>query len=644
MTGEAETAAPVTDSFIKIPAAGGRVLSAHLWRPETPGRYPVILEFSPYRVWDVFRSLGETTFPYWAAHGYVVIAVDIAGSGASSGLLHDEYLKSEFDDAVAAMEWCAVQDWCDGSIGLTGGSWPAFTALRVSDRKPALLKAMVLGGVSEDGWRTDIHHLGGISYTGHVDWSGVMQMFNALPPDPKQFGDGWRDAWKARLDANRPWIEAWLAHPRHDAFWQDKAAKLTGDVPLLLYAGFADKYATSVLRIAERWQAPVRTILGPWEHMFPSLAARKPRIDFLKEALRWWDMWLKGRDSGAMNEAPLRAWVGAPDNQGKVEQGHWRALDWPAENEQSLVLHERNGVLVADDAGQADWQLLTSETPPAVNLTADLYEDVPAMIDLDGFARAGALVASAACQERDLDIAGVPVLRCRVRCSASGGQVVARLIDTSPSGVSVRMAIGALDLTRLGPGEEVEIAVPFLACAWRLKRTHRIELVLCADGSPTLWPAPRGVAVDVRDIRLSLPALPAAYKDEARFVPPAAAAASQMEKLKWIDRREEGIVFPRLELPAATHEAVSAAYHLPATGTDYYIASRFEIANAGDGQAQVAKSYRVAFERPGFSIRIDTRLEVLSTADQYRIAWTIRAFDNGAPFHAIDGASNVARP
>ena len=56
----------------------------------------------------------------------------------------------------------------------SGMSWSAFTALRVSARRPAALKALILGGVSEDGWRTDIHNLGGALYAARVDWAGVM--------------------------------------------------------------------------------------------------------------------------------------------------------------------------------------------------------------------------------------------------------------------------------------------------------------------------------------------------------------------------------------------------------------------------------------------------------------------------------------
>ena len=92
-----------------------------------------------------------------------------------------------------------------------------------------------------------------------IDYPNYMLALNALPPAPSVFGEGWRAEWKRRLQANRPWLEQWLAHPTHDDWWKAKAAKLTSDVPLMLYAGLADKYATSVLRIAEQWRDE------PWE-------------------------------------------------------------------------------------------------------------------------------------------------------------------------------------------------------------------------------------------------------------------------------------------------------------------------------------------------------------------------------------------
>ncbi|HEX7945573.1 MAG TPA: CocE/NonD family hydrolase, partial [Phenylobacterium sp.] len=312
----AEAPRDLVDEWVRIPVSGGRVLAARLWRPKDGARVPAILDLSPYRAFDVFRALEEPLLPWWAAQGYAVLAVDAAGSGGSTGLLADEYLPTEIDDAAAAVEWTAAQPWCDGAVGLSGLSWAAFTALRVAARgAPKALKAMVLGGVSEDGWTTDIHGLGGAPYSAMVDWAGVMLMFNALPPDPLQVGDGWRAEWLKRLEANRPWAIPWLTHLERDRYWQDKAA-LASEIPTLFYSGWADKYATSVLRIAADWRGPARTIIGPWEHANPATAARGPRIGFLQEALRWWDKWLKGRETGVLDDPLLRFWLAAPDRKG----------------------------------------------------------------------------------------------------------------------------------------------------------------------------------------------------------------------------------------------------------------------------------------------------------------------------------------
>ena len=199
-----KTALPVSgliDEWVRIPLTDGRSLSARLWRPANSARIPAILDIAPYRAFDIFRPVGEPLFSWWAAQGYAVLAIDTSGAGGSTGLLLDEYLPQEIDDAVAAVNWAAAQSWCDGGVGLSGLSWAAFTGLRAAGRAPQALKAMVLGGVSEDGWTTDVQNLGGATYAARVDWAGVMLMFNALPPDPKQFGVGWRDAWMERLKA-----------------------------------------------------------------------------------------------------------------------------------------------------------------------------------------------------------------------------------------------------------------------------------------------------------------------------------------------------------------------------------------------------------------------------------------------------------
>ena len=651
---------PVAASFIRIPMADGRALSAHLWRPAGGPPVPAILEVRPYRGFDLFRPLEEPYFSAWAAHGYAVLTLDIAGSGQSTGHLADEYLPTETCDAIAAIDWCAAQDWCDGQVGMSGMSWSAFTALRVSARRPPALKALVLGGVSEDGWRTDIHNLGSALYAARMDWAATMLMLNALPPDPLDFGEGWKDQWLARLAANRPWIEPWLQHPARDAYWAGKAFDLEGsaDLPLLLYAGWADKYATSVLRIAAAWRGPVRTLIGPWEHSLPDLARRRPRIDFLGEALRWWDHWLKGAQTGALDEPPLRAWVGEPDEQGLMATGRWAATSWPVPEPRALslavVADGRLGAAEGRPRHAAIWSLAPlSKTPPA--LAVDRYEDEPGPFDLDAAAEAGAALILTDPMTADADVCGQPVLRCRILTDKPGGLIVARLVDIDPAGRAVRMTTGALNLmfrdslgrpTTPVPGQPMNVVVDLQATAWRLKRGHRLGLVLSAEGWPTLWPDRTGARLQVPadSLMLSLPLVDEAGAHEPPiFADPRKISRADVEALKWIKPENEPLP-PTGLADAAAYDSRSAAHHLPATGTDYFSASRFELALDNDGrQAMAAKVACSVFQRPDWSIRVDTRLVVTSTEHAFEIEWTVRAENGGAVVHDLTEKALVAR-
>src|SRR5262249_54824028 len=120
------------------------------------------------------------------------------------------------------------------------------------------------------------------------------------------------------------------------------------------------------------------------------------------------------------------------------------------------------------------------------------------------------------------------------------------------------------------------------------------------------------------------------------FLPPTVPKAAGNVPAKWLDL--EPIAFAELKW-AAKHESGRVPFHIEATGTDYLVSSRFELAEG----PQAAKSYRVAFERPGFSVRIDTRLELSSTPETWRIAWTVRASEGGKPVHDVSDVIAIPR-
>ena len=96
-----------------IPLADGTRLGARVWLPEDAEEDPVpaILEYIPYRKGDGTASRDEPRHAYVAGHGYAVLRVDLRGSGESDGLLHDEYLPREQEDALEVLRWIAAQSW-----------------------------------------------------------------------------------------------------------------------------------------------------------------------------------------------------------------------------------------------------------------------------------------------------------------------------------------------------------------------------------------------------------------------------------------------------------------------------------------------------------------------------------------------------
>jgi len=61
--------------------------------------------------------------------------------------------------------------------------------------------------------------------------------------------------------------------------------------------------------MVEHLKCPVRALIGPWSHKWPGFSSPGPKIDHLKECLRWWDCQLKGLPTGVMAEPVIRVFL-----------------------------------------------------------------------------------------------------------------------------------------------------------------------------------------------------------------------------------------------------------------------------------------------------------------------------------------------
>ncbi len=298
-----------------IPMSDGCRLAAKIWLPDNAESDPVpaLLEYIPYRKSD-WTAVGDSTrHAYFAGHGYASVRVDMRGSGNSEGVLLDEYLPQEQEDAVEVLAWLAAQPWCTGATGMFGISWGGFNSLQVAARRPPSLKAIITHCSTDDRYADDVHYMGGCLLSLYMlSWASTMLAINAWPPDPAVVGESWRDLWLERLEGSPPFVEAWLSHQRRDAYWkQGSVCEDYSAIECAVYAvgGWADAYRNAIFRLLAGLPGPRKGLIGPWGHQYPEDGVPGPAIGFLQEAVRWWDHWLKGIDTGIMEEPMVRSWM-----------------------------------------------------------------------------------------------------------------------------------------------------------------------------------------------------------------------------------------------------------------------------------------------------------------------------------------------
>ncbi len=520
---------------VRIKLDGRPELAARVWLPEGAEDNPVpaILEYIPYRKSDHTRARDDLNHPYFAGHGYASVRVDIRGSGDSEGVLKDEYTPTELDDGVAIIDWLAEQPWCDGSVGMIGISWGGFNGLQIAALQPQALKAVITVCSTDDRYADDVHYMGGAMLLDNLSWASIMFAGNSCPPDPAVVGEDWRRMWLQRLKGSGLWLDQWTRHQHRDEFWQHgSVCEDFADIRCPIYAvsGWADGYSNAVFRLLAHVDAPVKGLIGPWSHCYPHLGKAGPAVGFLQESLRWWNHWLKGEDTGIMDEPALRAWMldsALPRRSYETRPGHWVGEPgWPTDHIESYEL-----VL---GAGTLSEKPTTDPAPPQCirsPLTTGLqggkwcsYADGP---DLPGDQRAddaGSLVFDTPRLEKSVEILGAAVLELELAVDRPVAMIAARLNDVRPDGAVTRVTYTVFNLNHrdsheypepLEPGERYRIRLQLNDVAQRFPAGHRIRVSLSTSYWPLVWPSPEPVTMTVypAQSKLILPRRPPRSED-----------------------------------------------------------------------------------------------------------------------------------
>jgi uncharacterized protein len=516
-----------------IPLKDGTELAARLWLPEDAEQDPVpaILEYLPYRKRDGTYERDALTQPWLAGHGYAGVRVDIRGSGESDGLLSDEYAKQEQDDALEIIAWLAAQPWCSGAVGMMGISWGGFNGLQVAALRPPALKAIITICSTDDRYADDVHYMGGAKLNAGFGWASFFFGAMCHPPDPALVGERWRAMWLERL-ANLPlFLGIWTEHQRRDAYWRHGSVcedYTAIQCPVYAVGGWTDGYTNAIPRLLERLAVPRKGLIGPWAHAYPHFALPGPQIGFLQDMLRWWDHWLKGAETGVMDEPMLRAWMTdsvKPARYHETLPGRWVAEpSWPPPESKPLRLFLTEAGLRPERAPLAARALCSSQT---VGKDAGSWCPFGRAADQAGDQSADdarSLVFETPPLDEAIEILGAAIVTLEIASDRPIANLAVRLCDVHPSSESLRVSFGVQNLTHrdghetphpLVPGERYQVRIQLNDTGVVFPAGHRIRLALSTTYWPMIWPAPEAAMLTIFGGTLDLPVRPPQAADAA---------------------------------------------------------------------------------------------------------------------------------
>ncbi|MGH6717947.1 MAG: CocE/NonD family hydrolase [Alphaproteobacteria bacterium] len=634
-----------------IALSDGTRLAARLWLPEDADRDPVpaVLEYLPYRKRDGTRARDDLTYPYFAGHGFAGVRVDMRGNGDSDGLMFDEYTTQEHDDALEVIAWIAAQPWCTGKVGMMGISWGGFNALQVAARRPAALKAIITLCSTDDRYADDVHYMGGCHINENLGWASTMLALSSRPPDPAIVGDRWRDLWLERLDNTVLLIDRWTRHQRRDAQWQHgSVCENFADITCAVYAmgGWADGYSNAIPRLLAGLTCPRKGLIGPWAHKYPHFADPKPRFGFLQEAVRWWDHWLNGNDTGIMAEPMLRAWMQEsmpPANHYVERPGRWVAENaWPSPNV-APRRYALNPGRLDDRAGpEAVLTVASPQDTGALGGEWCPYGVGPEQAEDQREDDAKSVCFETGPLAHGLELLGAPVATLTLASDKPIALVAVRLNDVAPDGASTRVTYGVLNLTHrdshanpspLEPGRRYAVRVQLNDIGHAFQPGHRIRLAVSSTYWPLCWPSPEAptLALVAGASHLDLPVRVAGPLDATLPAPPPAITAPPMATTVI----QTGQPIRRLEREAHSGKTTLVVGH----GRDHVRINAIDLEMFetpiqhwsivdGDPLSARAEFASTTLRRRGdWSVRVETRTVMSVTKDHWVIAATLEAFE-----------------
>lgn len=540
---------------IDIPLRDGVITKADIYRPDTDDSVPVILSRTPYGK-DNKHSPNMHSFAIdaFAAvdRGYAVAFQDVRGRYGSEGVFNPYF--QEQADGYDSIEWLAEQAWCDGSIGMTGGSYLGAAQWLAAIAQPPHLKAIVpsiTGSGFYEGWTYQggalqwgfllLWALSGLA-TNEADRQGAdHDITRLLAAVDKLEGDYVEPSATVKnlLHTYTPYFFNWLKHHTNDAFWQpiDISQLYTQvKVPVLNIGGWYDIFINGTVDNFHGMQtSPDQYLLiGPWAHgdtsaNFPgrrfSIHSNWEVVDITGLQLAFFDRYLKQQENALSDQAPVNLYI--------MGEESWRdEQEWPlARTEYTVLYLDAEGMLSAQKPTATDGTDTYTYHPDDPFPTVGGATFLPGLTVSDNAgprdqstvgARPDVLVYSMEPLVEALEVTGPIRMTLYAASSVVDTDFVIRLCDVHPDGASrlltegiirARFRNGFEQEAFLQPGKVYEFQINVGVTSNVFLPGHSISVMVSSSSFPRFTRNPNtGAKLDPFDVSKVVPAQQRIYR------------------------------------------------------------------------------------------------------------------------------------
>jgi predicted acyl esterase len=508
----------IKDVFVQM--RDGVKIAADIYAPDAEGKFPALLSLSCYgkdvqklpvpqgpldsRIGNGGMEAGDSE--YFVTRGYVHVIADSRGTGKSEGS-YGHLGKEEQVDGYEMIEWIAQQPWCDGNVGMLGMSYFAVIQYLIAALNPPHLRAIFANDAYTDMYR-HFYYTGGILLYGFLSqwWPHVPVHTPDTVDLPREELTKKVNEAKNNLDVQacpvvwmtldipdkNPTMFDALIYPTDGPYYWERSA----------YTKFAQiKVPTFLL---SRWTAHYNHLAGAFDAFEGIDAPKRLRIGLTGTPikgfgrpwnenhdiiLRWYDHWLKGVDTGIMDEPPVNIFI--------QEENKWRyEYEWPLKRTNwSKYYLRQTGILDGES--------------PVSNESPDGFTNNPALTPEQ---RVPGVRYTTAPLENDTEVSGPPALYFYAELDMPDANWMVEIHDVAPDGTQRMVTMHCLkashreiDLDKskpykpyhphtrevsIKPGEINEYAMEIADTSYLFKEGHRIQLII--KGQNAVWEGPEG--------------------------------------------------------------------------------------------------------------------------------------------------------